>query len=116
MTLQELVDNQHFFELWVLARYFYRIGEAPILSDAAYDNITKLMKAKCYDRAKDYLNRTYDDDPVPEAFLKLIGQEPVEFSNFQDRLQYAQMLDEDKSLSINSVTSFDEAFNYCIRM
>lgn len=113
MTIQDLIDRRKYFHVWILARYFYRIGEEPIISDAEYDAITKVLKEKFYDVAKEYLERTYDDDPVPEDLLALIGKEPVEFANFGDRQEYANALDEDKSLSINSVTSYEEAFEFC---
>lgn len=113
MTIDDLVKQNKWFHIWVLARYYYRIGEEPLLSDAHYDKLTELLRVKCYDLVKDYLNRTYDDDPIPEDFLRLIGEEPVEFSNFADRSEYLSSLDEDKSLSINSVTSYEEAFAFC---
>lgn len=113
MTIQDLINEKKYFHVWVLARYFYRVGEEPILTDEDYDKLTNIFKEKYYEQAKDYLERTYDDDPVPVDLLNLIGMEPVEFSNFADRQIYASALDEEKSLSINSVTSYEEAFEFC---
>ena len=113
MTIEELASQHRYGELWILSRYFYRVGNPPIFSDKDYDKLTDYFKENHYDIFKEYLNRTYDDDPVPEKLLELIGETPVEFANFEDRQQYADALDEDKSLSINSVTSYEEAFEYC---
>lgn len=114
MTIQDLEKNNRIDLLWILARYMYRVGGEPVMSDATYDTITRYLKEHNVPGAKEYLERTYDDDPVPEDLLKLLGMEPVEFGNFGDRAQYANALDEDKSLSINSVTSYEEAFQFCL--
>lgn len=113
LTIEDLAKQNKWFHVWVLARYYYRVGKEPILTDAQYDQLTTVLRKNCYEVAKDYLERTYDDDPIPEDFLKLIGEEPVEFSSFANRTEFLNILDEDKSLSINSVTSYEEAFEFC---
>lgn len=114
MTIQEMCDKKMYYHLWILSRYLYRVGEEPILTDATYDKITELLKEKYYDVAKEYLERTYDDDPIPYAILKMVDMEPIEFDSLKDRGDYANALDEEKSLSINSVTSYEDAFSYCL--
>ena len=81
-TLQDLLSEKRYFDIWILARYFYRIGEAPIITDSVYDRMTNLFKEKCYDELHAYLDRTYDDDllillliivvPMISLWIKLI--------------------------------------------
>ena len=75
-TLQDLLSEKRYFDIWILARYFYRIGEAPIITDSVYDRMTNLFKEKCYDELHAYLDRTYDDDPIPYDLLEEIGVRP----------------------------------------
>lgn len=112
MSVKDLFDQKRYYEIWILSRYLYRIGEKPLLSDAQYDVITRALKEQYPEEAKEYLERTYDDDPIPYELLEEVNIKPVNFAQFEDRMQYASSLDEDKSLSINSVTSYEEAFYY----
>ena len=111
MTIQEFYDNKDYKSLYVLARYFYRIGE-PFLEDGVYDTIERMLKQTSYCELKDYFERTYDDDPVPVELLAEIGVEPVKFLNIAEREDYFTSLNEDKSLSITSVTSYEEAWKF----
>lgn len=113
MTIKDLFDKKKYFELWVLSRYQYRIGDKPALNDAQYDYLTRILKEQYYEEAKEYLERTYDDDPIPLGLLKELDIQPVSFEQFSDRSEYVGSLDEDKSLSICSVTSYEEAWVFC---
>lgn len=108
--LDKWMQNGRYGAVWVLARYLYRIGEEPLISDAMYDQITKGLKEKYYDVFKAYLERTYDEDPVPYDLLNEVGIEPVKFVTKEGREELYAQLDEEKSLSIDSVTSYEEAY------
>ena len=77
-----MIDRNYFLkngragDLWILARYLYRIGEEPILSDREYDKLTRLFEEKYREPFKEYLDRTYDDDPIPYALLQEVGLRP----------------------------------------
>lgn len=114
MTLQEILKSKRLADIFILSRYFYRIGE-PIISDELYE---KVLNAINHFRPKEliaYLNRTYDDDPVPVDLLKEIGVEPVKFFNAEEKSTLYHYLDEEKSLSINSVTTYLDAYKYFYR-
>lgn len=111
MTVQDLFNDRKYFSVWKLARYFYRIGD-PILTDRQYEIITDYMKTKRnLSNVEEYLNRTYDDDPIPYDLLKLIGVEPVEISSI-DKTELFSILDEDKSMSCDSVTEYKDAYEF----
>lgn len=77
-----------------------------------YDSLTKSIKNSYYDLFKEYLERTYDDDPIPYDLLKEVGIKPVEIISRKDRAGLYAQLDEEKSLSIESVTSYEEVFPF----
>ena len=78
MTLQEILASKRLGDIFILARYFYRIGE-PIISDQVYEKIVAAVKHFRPENLVAYLDRTYDDDPVPIELLKEIGVEPIKF-------------------------------------
>jgi len=97
-------------DLYVVARYMYRIGK-PIISDADYDLLDREMKTN-YPNMAEYYNRTYDDDPEPTELLLQCGISPepsVQKSSVFNNDDYDSM-NEDKSLSIDSVVSYEEAY------
>lgn len=115
MTIQEMFNERRFHDIFILARYFYRIGE-PIMDDRVYEQYLSLVK-KNPGKCQEYLGRTYDDDPIPLDLLKEIGKEPVhdlesEQLHTPEHEELVQYLNEEKSLSINSVTSYEEAFSF----
>lgn len=111
MTIQDLYDNRDFIPLWILARYTYRVGD-PFLSDAQYESLTALIKKneQAAKMLKDYLNRTYDEDPIPYKLLEMVGMEPVVINDTDIDPNLIAALDEDKSMSCDSVTDYDSAF------
>lgn len=112
ITINDLIHCKKFGTLFILARYFYRIGE-PILSDAYYDVLEKALREHHYETFKEYLNRTYDDDPVPVDLLNIIGINPIQpHYDSKERSDLYAYLNEDKSFSIASVTSYAEAFPF----
>ena len=110
MTLDDYVRNGDYASLYVLARYFYRIGE-PIIDDAIYENVQNVVKATS-PHLQAYFDRTYDDDPVPTELLATIGVQPVVFLDLRDKGELFAYLDEEKSNSIEPVVSYEKAFNY----
>jgi NAD-dependent DNA ligase len=111
MSIQDLIDNRIYGALFILARYLYRNGE-PIITDAQYDTIEKYFRENCYDRYKEYLDRTYDDDPVPYELLKEIGVKPIQTVSSGIGSEYYSYLNEDKSLSIKSAHDYETAFEF----
>lgn len=111
-TLQDLLSEKRYFDIWILARYFYRIGEAPIITDSVYDRMTNLFKEKCYDELHAYLDRTYDDDPIPYDLLEEIGVRPYVPVTKIGRNDLFDLLNEDKSLSIDSVVNYRSAYDF----
>ena len=80
-----------------------------------YDQLAKAIKASGNKEMLCYLERTYDDDPVPYDLLKEIQIEPIKFVPREGREALYAQLDEEKSLSINSVTTYEEAYNFFMR-
>lgn len=111
-TLQDLLSEKRYSDIWILARYFYRIGEAPIISDSVYDRMTNLFKEKCYDELHAYLDRTYDDDPIPYDLLEEIGVRPYVPVTKIGRNDLFDLLNEDKSLSIDSIVNYRSAYDF----
>ena len=111
MTLNELLHSNRIGDVFILARYFYRIGK-PIISDQLYERVENVVKQFKPQELVPYLNRTYDDDPIPVELLNEIGVAPVTFSNPLEKQSLYNYLDEEKSLSIKSVTSYKEAFEF----
>lgn len=111
-TLQDLLSEKRYFDIWILARYFYRIGEAPIITDSVYDCMTNLFKEKCYDELHAYLDRTYDDDPIPYDLLEEIGVRPYVPVTKIGRNDLFDLLNEDKSLSIDSIVNYRSAYDF----
>ena len=114
MTLQEILASKRLGDIFILSRYFYRIGE-PIISDQVYEKIVAAVKHFRPENLVAYLDRTYDDDPVPVELLKEIGVEPIKFYSAEEKATLYHYLDEEKSLSINSVTTYREAYEYFYR-
>lgn len=112
MTIQEMFNNRRLGDLYVLARYFYRIGN-PIMADDVYEKYVAWIKQHP-EGYQEYLDRTYDDDPIPYDLLKELGIEPEkpEVPSDNKKQELMQYLNEEKSLSIDSVTDYSSAFGF----
>lgn len=110
-VVQNLINEKKFGVLFILARYFYRIGD-PIVTDAFYDKLETAIRKGYYDVFKEYLERTYDDDPVPTEFLASVGIKPVYFVKQEGRKDLYEYLNEDKSYSIKSVHGYKAAYEF----
>ena len=84
MTLQEILESKRLGDVFILARYFYRIGEQ-IISDQMYEKIVTAIKYFKPPELMEFLDRTYDDDPIPVELLKEIGVEPVKFFSAEEK-------------------------------
>lgn len=115
MEIINLIREGKLGAAYILARYFYKIGQ-PKIDDAMYDRLEKTIKEKAYDQYKEYLTRTYDDDPVPVQLLDYIGVKPVFGALNKDRLDLYGYLNEEKSFSIESVTSYEEAYTFFLKL
>ena len=113
MTLDELIQSRDYLKIFVYARYKYRIGE-PVLEDRVYDMLERRLQndPALAEEAAPYLCRTYDDDPVPTALLREMGEEVLTAVDMDKRYQLKQYLDEEKSSSIKSYVSYEEAYEY----
>lgn len=112
MTIKDLIEERRYGVVYVLARYFYRIGE-PVISDAFYDQLENYLKKNYYDRLKSYLTRTYDEDPIPVKYLNWLGVNPVMPIPVPEKKEALyQFLNEEKSFSVASVTKYEEAFPF----
>lgn len=108
IAASELKNSKRYKDLFILFRFFYRIGES-IVSDELYDNLERLFKEK--HMLDEYTNRTYDDDPIPYELLKefnLLEYVP----DMKVNSRYAKWLDMEKSLSIRAVTNDDETWEF----
>lgn len=104
----DLINKGFEFEVFVAARYCYRMG-FPIISDEVYDHLEDKLRTEQYDRCKAYLERTYDDDPIPTELLKVLGIEVVLPAVPTELYQY---LEEEQSNSIRAIRSYEEAYDF----
>lgn len=119
MSVKQLLNCGNIAKIWIVSRYFYKIGD-PIITDETYELYTNAIK-KHKEASKalaEYLNRTYDDDPIPVELLKQFDIEVEtnidsdDLENYQEKEKYFKILNEDKSLSCHAVTSYDEAWEF----
>lgn len=104
-----LLNNKRIEDAFAIARYSYRIGD-PVASDSSYDKLERVMKE--HYPLSEYLRRTYDDDPVPYQLLDEFGILPETFKSKEDYNSMVEVLNDDKSLSMSSVTKIDDAWPY----
>lgn len=108
MIIEDLMNKGYEKLAFVLARYCYRVG-LPTLSDDDYDVLEDKIRRDYYDECKAYLERSYDDDPIPVKLLKALNMEVVYPSVPREYYDY---LDEDKSNSIRAVRSYEEVWDF----
>lgn len=109
MDIKGLQKANRYEDLFILARYLYRIGR-PIMNDQEYDKLEKVFRQ--HGLLLDYLNRTYDDDPVPVKLLEELNLTHLIPQKSGSTSEYAFALDEEKSLSIKAVTTVDEVYSF----
>lgn len=104
----KLMGEKRVEDLYILARYTYANG-FPLMNDAQYESIQRYIKNNGL--AQEYLDRTYDDDPVPFELLQEFGYEVYIPVNSALRNEYYQILNAEKSTSIDSVTTYLAAWS-----
>ena len=110
--IYSLVRDKRVLDAFILARFTYRIS-APMecqISDEDYEKIQAFCKANGL--GEEYLNRTYDDDPIPHALLAEFNLSYLGDVMSQERQELVKYLDEEKSLSIKAYVSYEEAHGY----
>ena len=111
MDFKTLVRDKRIKDIYMLARYMYRIGK-PIMNDKLFNTYENILdKNNLVD--KDIINRSYDDDPIPYNLLKELGWEK-HIVDLGVNSPYAKYLDEEKSLSITPLINYEDIYNYCL--
>lgn len=112
-SIAELLATDRHFAIYVLARYMYCYDE-PIMGNPQYTALEDALHVVLGDNAEfmEYYNRTYDDDPVPTELLAELGIKPIEMISTEGRSEYFASLNEDKSMSIDSVTDYRGAYDF----
>ena len=65
--LSKLTNEKRYLDLYILFRYFYKIGE-PIVTDEFYEKFQKIIFNAGI--GLQYKNQSYDDDEIPYALLE----------------------------------------------
>lgn len=104
-----LIREHRLEDAFAVIRYAYRIGE-PVVDDATYDNFERSFRKGYPDSM--FTSQTYDDDPVPYRILDEFGIQPITFNSESDYNDMVQVLNDDKSLSMSSVTRIEDAWPY----
>lgn len=108
MNIQEMWKAKRYVDVFILARFHYRIGR-DLIDNKTYEIIEDaLQKANL---ATEYMDRTYDDDPIPFELLKEINATNL-IPNMANISKYSQSLDEEKTLSIKARRTVDEVFEF----
>lgn len=106
---EELLRAQRFEDLFRLSRFLYNVGEEGI-TDEVYDLLVEYCKEE--NVMQDYLNRLYEDDPIPYDLLE--GVELAGSDILNDSFnEYIEELQVEESLSIEPIFDYDAAWEWC---
>lgn len=108
MTIQEIWKAKRYVDFFILARFHYRIGR-DLIDNKTYETIEDALRQA--NLATEYLNRTYDDDPIPFELLKEVNETHL-IPNMANESKYSSALDEEKTLSIKAKRTVDEVFEF----
>lgn len=105
----KLLKDGRMADLYVLARFCYRVGEE-ILDDANYATIHNYLRK--YNLMSDYTERSYDDDPIPYSLLEEFNLTNLipDFSKWES--DYDRAIEDEKSMSIKAIESYKESYDY----
>lgn len=107
----DLIDYGRIEDLYKLSRFCYRVGE-PIISDADYDILHNYCKENSI--LVDYVNRSYDDDPIPVSLLEEFNLTNLTPKFSESSSIYSDFINGETSMSIRPIGSFRECFEYCM--
>lgn len=101
-------------EKFILSRFMYKIGR-PILSDQEYDSLESLLEND--PSITEYINRTWEDDPVPVQLLKdYLGEDEankiLQENGMQETSLFGVSAAEFKAQSIKAVRTMEEAYEW----
>lgn len=105
--LNKLINEGRIKDIYLLARFMYKVAE-PIMDDSTYDEFEKGLKDSEY---KILTEKSYDDDPVPKELLDEFGLGHLAIEN-DSKNEYCKYLDADKSMSIEALYDYEEAFKF----
>lgn len=108
MIKEKLLENNRFEDLYILARFMYRIGE-PLLDDGQYDELDTVLKSNSV--LDIYTSRTYDDDPIPYELIKEFNLSKY-IPDLGSTSKYSNYLNDEKSLSIQPLISYKEIYKF----
>lgn len=108
--ISEFIESNELGDLFIFSRFMYRIGE-PVIYDRAYDLLERYFRDT--GKMTSYINRTYDDDPVPFELLQSLNLMSV-VPKFGSISKYAKELDQEKTNSIRAVVEYEEAYKFII--
>lgn len=111
MIIDDLISKGWYLPAYVLARYCYRVG-LPTVDDAVYDQIEEYLREHDYEKAHEWLERSYDDDPIPTKLLELTKIPVVEMKPPTELYEY---LEEEKSNSIRAVRDMHDVYDFVNR-
>lgn len=111
MIIDDLIEKGGYLPAYVLARYCYRMG-LPTVDDAVYDQLEAYLRENDYERSKVFLERSYDDDPVPVKLLEMVG---IEIVPQQTPTELYEYLEEEKSNSIRAIRSMHDVYKFIQR-
>lgn len=107
-----LIKKGRITDLYVLARFYYKIGEE-LIYDKDYATIHKYLQKN--NLLSDYTERSYDDDPVPYSLLEEFNLMDL-VPKFEGSLSiYDKAVEDEKSISIREIGSFKETYDYFMR-
>lgn len=102
-----LSDNKRYEDLYKLARVTYRFFE-PIMSDRMYNEFEQVVKKY---KLSNLVNQSYEDDEIPYDLLKEFNLDYLVYSGGGD-LNMIDELKNDKTMSIEALTSSQDAWTY----
>lgn len=114
---RKVLASKKAMDIYILSRYFYSEGKY-LLTDEQYNKLHNKIKQVSPDN--EYVNRTYDDDPIPYDLLEHYGfsRPEQEFTNFfvDDKKQSTDDIDTlikvEQSKSIQPVETMSEALSW----
>lgn len=105
----KLIECGRVVDLYLLARYCYRVGEE-LISDSEYAMIDDFVKEN--NLCPNVVNRSYDDDPVPVSLLEEFGLEHLIFDPSKYYSRYDSFLEDEKTISIKAIENYIETYDY----